>query len=264
MGSLTRLYTNKAIDYLKQRRDPDRPFVLYVAHTMMHTIIDASPEFRSADPKNLYSDVVAEFDYHTGRLLDTLDQLGLRDNTLVIYTTDNGPWNQPAYTDNKKGHPEGAVFWGAAGPLRAGKGSCYEAGSRAPCIVRWPGHVPANRVSDAIFATIDLLPTFANLAGFAVPSDRKIDGVDQTQLLLGNHEAGARDTYFYQGNGVRKGKWKYLVAKHKVPGYARDLSRPEVEELYDLAADIGESKNLAEQYPDKVAQLKQLLEEISQ
>jgi arylsulfatase A-like enzyme len=262
MGSLTNLYTDKAIDFLTNKRDPTKPFVLYVAHTMMHTIIDASPEFKGTSKGGLYGDVVEEFDFHTGRLLDAVDALGLRENTLVIYTTDNGPWNQPAYTNNKTGHPEGSIFWGDAGPLRDGKGSCYEAGSRAPCIVRWPSKVPENRVSDAIFATIDFLPTFANLAGYKVPADRTIDGVDQTELLLGKSEAGTRQTYFYQGNGVRQGKWKYLVAKHKVPGYARDANRKEAEELYDLDSDIGETTNLADKHPEKVKELRALLEEI--
>ncbi len=192
MASLIKLYTDKAIDFLQSGRDPDRPFVLYVAHTMMHTIIDASPEFKGTSTRGLYGDVVAEFDFHTGRLLQSVDQLGLRDNTLVIYTTDNGPWCQPYYISRKKGHPEGAVFWGDPGPLRDGKGSCYEAGSRVACIVRWPGHVPAGRQSDAIFATIDFMPTFAQLAGYEVPADRVIDGVDQTALLLGQSEKGAQ------------------------------------------------------------------------
>ncbi len=263
MGSLIQLYTDKAIDYLKNKRDPQQPFVLYVAHTMMHTILDASPKFKGTSAGGLYGDVVEEFDFHTGRLLDTVDELGLRQNTLVIYTTDNGPWNQPAYTDKKKGHPEGSIFWGDAGPLRDGKGSCYEAGSRAPCIVRWPGKVPAGRVSSAIFATIDFMPTFANLAGFAIPADRTIDGVDQTELLCGTNENGSRNTFFYQGNGVRRGRWKYLAARHKVPGYARDKERSETEELYDLTADIGESTNLAEQHPAKVNELRLLMEEIA-
>ena len=207
--------------------------------------------------------MVEEFDFETGRLLDTVDKLGLRDNTLVIYTTDNGPWNQPAYTDNKKGHPEGSTFWGSAGPLRNGKGSCYEAGSRAPCIIRWPGKVAKDQVSDAIFATIDFMPTFAHLAGFEMPADRKIDGVDQTDLLLGKSKQGARHTYFYQGNGVRQGRWKYLSAKHTVPGYAKDKTRKPVEELYDLNADLGETTNLAEKYPEKVTGLRKLTAEIA-
>lgn len=264
MASLIRLYTDKAVDYLENRRDKQKPFVLYVAHTMMHTIIDASQKFKGTSRGSLYGDVVEEFDFETGRLLDTVDKLGLRDNTLVIYTTDNGPWNQPAYYKEKKGHPAGSIFWGSSGPLRNGKGSCYEGGSRAPCIVRWPGKVPKNRVSDAIFATIDFMPTFANLTGFRVPDDRVIDGVDQSDLLFGKSKEGARNTFFYQGNGVRQGKWKYLKATHIVPDphYAQDKKRKKVEELYDLESDIGETTNLAEQYPQKVAELKALLKTI--
>ena len=259
MGSLTRLYTDKAIDFLKNRRDPKKPFVLYVAHTMMHTIIDASPRFKGKSKGSLYGDVVEEFDHETGRLLDVVDELDLRDNTLVIYTSDNGPWNQPAYTKKKKGHPADSIFWGDAGPLRNGKGSCYEAGSRVPCIVRWPGKVPAGRVSKAIFSTLDFMPTFAALAGFKVPDDRVIDGVDQTELLMGRSERGARETFFYQGNGIRQGRWKFLKAKHRVHRYAADKKREEVIELYDLESDPGETTNLADKHPDKVKELQALM-----
>jgi len=263
MGSLTRLYTNKAIDFLENRRDKKKPFVLYIAHTMMHTIIDASERFRGKSAGGLYGDVVEEFDFETGRLLDTLDKQGLRDNTLVIYTSDNGPWNQPAYTDKKKGHPKGSIFWGEAGPLRNGKGSCYEAGVRVPCIVRWPGKTPAGQVSDAIFSTLDFMPTFAALAGFKAPEDRVIDGVDQVDLLLGKNSRGARQTFLYRNNGIRRGKWKYLKAKHNVYGYARDRKREEAEELYDLDADIGETKNLAADNPELIAELKRLMDKIA-
>ncbi|MEE3231135.1 MAG: sulfatase-like hydrolase/transferase, partial [Planctomycetota bacterium] len=263
MGSLTRLYTDKAIDFLENKRDKTKPFVLYLAHTMMHTIIDASERFRGKSAGGLYGDVVEEFDFETGRLLDALDKLGLRDNTLVIYTSDNGPWNQPAYTDRKKGHPKGSIFWGEAGPLRAGKGSCYEAGVRVPCIVRWPGKVPAGKVSDAIFSTLDFMPTFAALAGFKAPDDRVIDGVDQTRLLLGKNPKGARQTFLYRNNGIRRGKWKYLKAKHNVYGYARDRNRKELEELYNLDDDIGETNNLAAENPDLIADLKREMEEIT-
>lgn len=262
MGSLTRLYTDKAIDFLKNKRDKNKPFVLYLAHTMMHTIIDASPRFKGKSAGSLYGDVVEEFDHETGRLLDVLDKLGLKDNTLVIYTTDNGPWNQPAYYKKKRGHPKGSIFWGDAGPLRAGKGSCYEGGYRVPCIVRWPGKVPAGKVSDAIFATIDFMPTFANLAGYKVPDDRTIDGVDQTQLLLGKSAKG-RDTFLYNRDAIRQGKWKYLRAKHSVPGYAADKERKQVVELYDLNADIGERNNLAAKNPQKASELKKLMETIA-
>ncbi len=270
MGILTTLYTDKAIDYLQNKRDKDKPFVLYLAHTMMHTDIDASERFKGKSAGGLYGDVVEEFDYETGRLLDKLDELNLRENTLVIYTTDNGPWNQEAYRRNEKGHPQGAKFWGDAGPLRAGKGSNYEAGVRVPAIVRWPGKVKAGAESDAIFATLDLLPTFATLAGFEVPKDRVIDGVDQTDLLLGTKPQGNRETFVYMGhlsrkdntyavNGLRKGKWKYLRAKQVVADYAQDKGRKQVAELYDLEADLGETTNLADKHPEIVAELEREL-----
>lgn len=261
MGGLVRLYTEKSIDYLKNRRDPEKPFMLYLAHTMMHTIIDASPSFRGKSEGGLYGDVVEEFDHETGRLLDVLDELDLSGNTVVIYTSDNGPWNQDKYTKRKKGHPKGSTFWGEAGPLRNGKGSPYEAGYRLPCIVRWPGKVPADRTSDAIFASIDFLPTFANLCGFGVPDDRRIDGIDQTDLLLGKTERG-REYFYFNRAGVRKGKWKYLRPDAHFHGYAVEDGRKKVDELYDLEADIGERNNLAGQHPDIVMELKKLTKAI--
>jgi arylsulfatase A-like enzyme len=261
MGSLTRLYTDKSIDYLENKRDPKKPFILYLAHTMMHTIIDASAKFRGKSAGGLYGDVVEEFDHETGRLLDKLDELGLRDNTLVIYTTDNGPWNQPKYYERKKGHPAGSIFWGESGPLRNGKGSCYEGGYRAPCIVRWPGNVPVGRVSDAVWATVDFLPTFAHLAGFKVPTDRPIDGVNQTDLLLGRTENG-RASFYFDNAGIRIGKWKYLRPKAHFYGYAIEDNREQVAELYDLDADIGETTNLAAKHPDILTRLKEATEKI--
>lgn len=270
MGSLIRMYTDKAIDYLKDRRDPEKPFVLYLAHTMMHTIIDASPQFKGKSAGGLYGDVVEEFDYETGRLLDMVDKLGLRENTLVIYTTDNGPWNQPAYYENKKGHPEGSIFWGDAGLLRGGKGSAYEAGSRVPCIIRWPKKVPAGRVSKAVFASIDLLPTFGNLAGYELPTDRVIDGIDQTDLLLGKSNQGARETFLYDQSsqhsvGIRSGKWKLLLPGRKPDekhSYLTDFGTNGLE-LYDLDTDISEQNNLAAKYPEKTEELKILMKAYS-
>ncbi|MFP6766501.1 MAG: sulfatase/phosphatase domain-containing protein, partial [Planctomycetaceae bacterium] len=179
----------------------------------------------------------------------------------VIYTSDNGPWNQSKYTDRKKGHPAGSIFWGESGPLRNGKGSCYEGGYRLPCIVRWPGKVPAGRVSDAVFATIDFLPTFASLAEFDVPDDRRIDGIDQTGLLLARRETG-RDHFYFQGAGVRQGKWKYLKARAHFYNYAIEDDRKLVDELYDLEADLGEQTNLAAKFPEQVSELKALMHRI--
>ena len=270
MSCTIRLYTDKAIDFLENRRDPNNPFVLYLAHTMLHTIIDASPEFKGKSAGGLYGDVVEELDHETGRLLDKLDALGLRDNTLVIYTTDNGPWCQSKYYENKKGHPEGAIFWGDPGPLRAGKGSAYEAGSRVPCIVRWPGKVPAGRTSDALWATIDLLPTFTALSGVKPPMDRVIDGIDQTALLLGQTEDG-RETFIYDqvgdsdanmGVGIRKGNWKLLLPGRKPEQDHRFLMDFGTNglELYDLDRDIGEKNNVADDHPEVVKELRETLD----
>ncbi len=270
MSCTIRLYTDKAIDFLENRRDPNKPFVLYLAHTMLHTIIDASPEFKGKSAGGLYGDVVEELDYETGRLLDKLDALGLGDNTLVIYTTDNGPWCQSKYYENKKGHPEGSIFWGDPGPLRAGKGSAYEAGSRVPCIVRWPGKVPAGRTSDALWATIDLLPTFTALSGVKPPMDRVIDGIDQTALLLGQTEEG-RETFIYDqvgegdanmGVGIRKGNWKLLLPGRKPEQDHRFLMDFGTNglELYDLDSDIGEKNNIADDHPEVVKELRETLD----
>lgn len=255
MSSLTRLYTDKAIGFLKQHRE--QPFFLYLAHTMVHSIIDASPEFKGTSQGGLYGDTVQELDYHTGRLLDVLDELKLRDNTLVIFTTDNGPWWNAADFLGKRHN--GQIAWGSSGPLREGKGSTYEGGLRVPCIVRWPGQVPVGHTSDAIFATIDFLPTFAHLAGFKVPDDRVIDGVDQTELLTGQNAAGARDNYVYfcQGelHALRSGHWKlFRAGRKKFYGYVDDRGSQDVE-LYDLSSDLGEKDNVAASHPDVVAAL---------
>ena len=270
MAGLTRLYTDKAIEYLEDKRDSKKPFLLYLAHTMMHTIVDASAEFKENTGNNLYRAVVEEFDYETGRLLNTLDRLGLGENTLIIYTTDNGPWNQPKYYENKKGHPLNSVFWGDAGPFRDGKASIYEGGSHVPCIMRWPGEIPAGETNDSLMATIDLLPTFAALTGAKVPNDRRIDGVNQLECILGNSRS-SRTTYIYnpgsasvqskilQGNAIREGNWK-LISPLTVGAFLEDAGGGDWE-LYNLKDDIGETQNLAAKYPRKVQRLRKILEQ---
>ena len=258
MASLTGLYTDKGIEFLKANKD--KPFCLYLAHTMLHSVIDASPKFKSKDKNRLYDDTVEELDFHCGRLLDAIDELGLAKNTIVIFTTDNGPWNNMQEPLRRK--HKGAVAWGSSGPLREGKGSSWEGGVRVPCIVRWPGKVPAGRTSGAIFSTLDIMPTFARLAGYKVPDDRIIDGVDQTDLLLGKSDKGARDTFYYfcgaSMHGVRKGKWKLLLPKRNYCyGYVKDRGTGGIE-LYDLEADVGEKTDLAKQNPEVVAELQKL------
>jgi arylsulfatase A-like enzyme len=260
MAALTRTYTDKGIEFLKANRE--RPFFLYLAHTMVHSVIDASDEFKGSSKGGLYGDTVQELDFHTGRLLDAIDELGLRDNTLVIFTTDNGPWSNAADFLGKRHN--GQIAWGTSGPLREAKGSTYEGGLRVPCIARWPGHIPAGRTNDAIFATIDFLPTIASLTGFDVPTDRLIDGVDQTDLLTGKSEVGNRDNYVYfsQGelHGLRLGDWKLFKAgRKKFYGYVDDRGTQEIE-LYNLKTDIGETSNVAADHPDVVAKLLEQIE----
>jgi arylsulfatase A-like enzyme len=190
-------------------------------------------------------------------LIDTIDGLGLSEKTLVIFTTDNGPWNN--FQETLGPRHNGEIAWGSSGPLREGKGSTYEGGLRVPCIMRWPGQVPAGRTSDAMFASIDFLPTFGRLAGFQVPTDRIIDGVDQSDLLLGRSESGNRNVYHYfcqnEIQAVRKGAWKLHLPNHKVfYGYVKDRGSGELE-LYNLQTDLGEKKNVAKEHPDVVADL---------
>jgi arylsulfatase A-like enzyme len=255
MSSLTRLFTDESIQFIEKNRE--RPFFLYLAHTMPHSIVDASPEFSGKSKAGLYGDVIEELDHHTGRLLDAIDELGLRDNTIVIFMSDNGPWNNNQQELREKN--SGRIAWGSSGPLRGGKGSTYEGGFRVPCILRWPDHVPAGRVSAATFATIDLLPTLATLAGYAIPTDRKIHGVDQTDLLLGKSEAGARDDFFYfsknELHGVRKGPWKLMLPDRRdFYRYVSDRGSGGVE-LYSLENDVGEEHNVAKDHPEVVQRL---------
>jgi arylsulfatase A-like enzyme len=255
MGSLTRTLTDKAIAFLRSHRA--KPFFLYLAHPMLHSIIGASPEFRGKSRGGLYGDAVEELDFHTGRLLDVLEELRLSANTLVIFTSDNGAWSN----NREKLGPRhnGEIAWGSSGRLREAKGSSYEGGSRVPCIVRWPGSVPAGRVSKALFTSLDILPTFAKLGEVELPRERIIDGVDQAELLLGRSQHGARDHvhYFSQNelHGVRQGKWKLLLPGRKVfYEYVKDRGSNETE-LYDLESDIGEQRNVARDHPRVVERL---------
>jgi arylsulfatase A-like enzyme len=262
MAALTRMYTDRAITFLEENRE--KPFLLYLAHTMLHVVVDASPEFRGKSGHGLYGDAAQELDFHTGRLLDKINELGLRENTLVIFTSDNGPWSNDPERQRQKNR--GALAWGSAGPLREAKGSTWEGGMRVPCIIRWPGHVPVGHTSHAIFSSIDFLPTFASLAGYEVPSDRIMDGVDQTDLLLGRAEDGSRDHLYYFSSdylhGVRQGTWKLLLPDRKgYRPYVDDVGTSGIE-LYNLETDIGETINVAGEHPEIVARLRTLAEQL--
>ncbi len=266
MAGLTELFTNKSIEFLETLKD--EPFFLYLAHTMMHVVIDASPRFRNRTGNGLYADTLEELDAEIGRLLTTLDDLGLKDNTVVLFTSDNGPWSN----DINRQHTKNAKYvkwsdgpelaWGSAGPLRGAKGSNWEGGVRVPAMVRWPEHVPAGLTSDAIVSTLDVLPTFAALAEASrlVPSDRVIDGVNQKELFLGKNIQGARDSFYYyekdELQAVREGPWKLRLPDLKeLRTWTESDHGTNRTELYHLERDLGESKNVVNENPEVVERL---------
>jgi arylsulfatase A-like enzyme len=263
MATLSRRYTDRAINFIQENRDTT--FFLYLAHSMMHVVIDASDDFKGTTVAGLYGDALKELDYQTGRLLDSLDAFGLRDNTLVLFTSDNGPWSNHKGAGYISQHV--TEYAGNSGPLRGAKGSTYEGGFRVPGIVRWPGVTTENSVSDAIFSTLDLMPTLASITGYEVPADRVIDGVNQLELLNGEKPEGNRDNFLYfyppmftstvsELQAVRKGEWKlrFPALQYHI-SYIDEKGSGEME-LYNLRVDIGESVNLVDKYPEIVNELR--------
>ena len=251
---LTRQYTERAVRFIDGHRR--RPFFLYVPHTMPHVPLFASDAFKGATAAGLYGDVVAEVDWSVGRILDAITRAGLEENTLVIFTSDNGPWL--SYGDHA----------GSAGTLREGKGTAFEGGVRVPFVARWPGRIPPGTVSDVPAMTIDLLPTIAGLAGAPVPADRVIDGRDIWPLLAGDRAARPPhdSLYFYWGgalHAVRSGRWKLHLA-HPYQSLERAgaggrpgtyVTRTIEQSLFDLESDPGETTDVASRHPGVVARL---------
>ncbi|MFI3261557.1 MAG: sulfatase-like hydrolase/transferase [Rikenellaceae bacterium] len=276
MSTLTHLYTDKAINFI-ETRDQEKPFLLYVAHTMLHHRIGVSEEFIGKSNRGLYGDAVEELDYEIGRILNTLEENGLRENTLIIYMTDNGPWSQHNYRKKAANvYPGGEIFWGDGGALRDGKGSCYEGGSRTPCVMSLPGKIPQGTRKDGLIASIDLAPTFATLCGYEMRDDVIIDGVDQTKFIFSKSNKSARKSFCYlqvtnigQVNiedfkAIRNERWKLLMPDRKPDKqhlFLSDFGTNDYE-LYDLKNDISESKNLINEYPKIANQLKQMYAEM--
>jgi arylsulfatase A len=258
---LTTWYTERAVKFIE--KNSDRPFLVYVPHSMPHVPLFVSDKFKGKSKRGLYGDVIMEIDWSVGQILETLKRLDLDDNTLVIFTSDNGPWL--SYGEHA----------GRALPLREGKGTMFDGGCREACIMRWPGKIPAGAVCHEMAATIDVLPTVAALVGVELPKDRIIDGKDIRPLMAGTpgakspHEA----YYFYWGGhlqAVRSGKWKL----HFPHGYRSLDGRPGGKggtpvrytqkriglALFDLVNDIGETTNVARRNPDIVKRLQALAE----
>ncbi|NIP26506.1 MAG: sulfatase-like hydrolase/transferase [Phycisphaerae bacterium] len=236
--TLIERYTQEAVRFINENKD--RPFFLYLPHTMPHIPLFVSDEFFVPDAHKAYKATIEQIDSSVGRILETLKKAGVDKNTLVVFTSDNGPWL------GKKHHG------GSALPLRDGKFTTYEGGMREPTIMRWPGKIPADHVCGEICGTIDLLPTLARLAGAEVPADRVIDGKDIWPLMLGKPGAKSphKAYFYYKGKNleaVRGGKWKLRQTKKT--------------ELYDLQDDISEKNNVAADYPGIVERLNFIMKE---
>ena len=259
--TLTTLYTEKAVDFIN--RNADQPFFLYVPHTMAHIPLGVSDKFRGKSKQGVYGDVIMEIDWSVGQIEKALEANGIAENTVLIFTTDNGPWL------NFGNHA------GSAGGLREGKTTSWEGGQRVPFIVKWPAAIPAGTICNKLGCAIDLLPSFAEIAGTSLP-ELEIDGVSLAELWKGNTEANPREeVWFYFGqnnlNGVRKGNWK-LVLPHTWQSYntepgmdgeggRRIKMTVEKPELYNMMRDPGEQYNVIDYNPEKAAELMQVVEE---
>ncbi len=260
MSTLTRRYTDEAIAFIEQ--NSTQAFFLYLAHTMPHTLLAVSEEFKGKSEGGFYGDVIEEIDYNLGRIMKFLKEKGLDDNTYVIFTSDNGPW----WVKGDHG--------GSAEPLRGAKTSAWEGGLRVPCIVRAPGKVPAGTSSDLVCATIDLLPTIAGIAGAELPGDRVIDGVDISGIIHGESASLERPYFYYQHQelrAVRLGKWKLHLPHHpesgsiayeKWPRHSAPEDRVLFDKyvLYNLEKDVGETTDVAGENSEIVAELTKLLD----
>lgn len=250
---LTKRITERAVSFIK--RNKDAPFFLYIPHPIPHAPLHVSPPFMEgvsddivatlkAENDNidyrtrdkLFPQAIAEIDWSVGQILDTLKAHGLDENTLVLFTSDNGP-------------PKNSLF-ASPGPLRGNKGTTFEGGMREPTVIRWPGKIPAGKPNDELMTAMDLLPTFAKLAGAALLTDRVIDGKDIWPTLVGVART-PHEVFFYHGGNklqaVRSGKWKLHVNNTKPT------------QLYDLESDIGEKKNVIESNPEVVQRLERYL-----
>jgi len=257
MDQITTRYTERAVDFIKRNRK--RPFFLYIPHTMAHVPLGVSEKFRGKSEQGFYGDVMMEIDWSVGEIMKALEKYGLEDNTLLIFTTDNGPWL------NYGNHA------GSAGGLKEGKGTPFEGGFRVPCIMKWPGVIPAGTICNKMAGSIDILPTLAAITGAQLPSE-KIDGVNILPLMKGEPGNNPRRVYFYYSgknlNAVRKDNWKLVfpmtynsnvgsvVGKDGWPGTMNRVDY--AGGLYDMRRDPGEQYDMKSVHPEIVKELEQL------
>lgn len=259
-AQFTTRFGERAAEFI--RRNQDGPFFVYVPHPMPHVPLFAGDTFKGATDRGLFGDVISEIDWSVGLVLDTLEELDLDENTLVIFASDNGPW--VSYGDHA----------GSAGPLREAKGTTWDGGVRVPCVMRWPGRVPAGVEIAEPVMTIDLLPTIAGLIGADLP-ERDIDGLDIWPVIADGAASPHEALYFYWNRhlqAVRSGRWK-LHFPHRYrtlngrPGGTGGKPVPYDQEetglaLFDLEADVGQTSDVAARHPGVVARLTALADRI--
>lgn len=244
--TLTERYTAEAVRFIEENKD--NPFFLYIPHSFPHVPLFVSPRFDGRSDAGLYGDVVETIDWSMGEIVAALEEQGLSDNTLIVFTSDNGPW-----------------FEGSSGIYRNRKGSSWEGGQRVPFIASWPGTIPAGTVSNEPAMNIDLFPTLVELAGGQLPSDREIDGKNMMPLLTGSDESPHEALFLFNNDrivGVRSGKWKLVVETR----YRAALNSFEHSTyygpdglLFDLQTDPSETYSYTREYPEVVQRLREHL-----
>jgi arylsulfatase A len=246
--TLTRRYTEKAIDFIKSKKND--PFFIYYPNNFPHIPLYASGDFEGNSNRGIYGDVVEELDWSVGQILATLKEEGLDKNTLVFFTSDNGPW----LVMKDKG--------GSSGLLREGKGSTWEGGMREPAIAWWPGKITAGQTTLALATTMDLYATVLSLAGADMPQDRTMDGADLTPILMQKQEKVRDEIYYYLGEqlfAVRQGAWK-IHFKTLTPYVGEEAVSHDPPLLFNLDIDPSEKVNLADEYPEIIEKLKVVAE----
>lgn len=250
--TLTRRYTEEATRFIRENKR--QPFFLYFPHTYPHVPLFASEKFKGKSPRGLFGDAVEELDWSVGQVLDTLRREKLAENTLVFFTSDNGPWLVKE------------LAGGSAGPLREGKGSTWEGGMREPAIAWWPGKIKPG-VTHEMACSMDLFNTSLALAGAAVPTDRAMDGVNLTPILFGDGKSLRDTVIYYRGNelfAVRKGNFKMHLQTapgYGSPGNPLKFEKHETPLLFNLASDPGEKFDVAGEHPDVVAEIQKIAAE---
>ena len=246
--TITRRCTDKAISFIQKNKG--KPFFVYVPHSMPHIPLYVPDEIRDPNPLNAYTCVIEHIDSEVGRIIKTIKDLNLDKNTIVIYTTDNGPWLPFKH------------HGGSAGPLREGKGTTFEGGQRVPCVMWGPSRIPAGSVCEELMGTIDLLPSLAAITQKRLPAKNKIDGFDASHLILGTGTTPRKEFLHYTSRGelegIRSGDWKLLRKK------PRNKKQGETIMLFNLSKDVGEENNLASEQPAIVARLSSRMKELDQ